>query len=161
MLSARCHLGLFLLLSLVLTSCLDDPTLDGAEDERIVQENVLDRIEAFRIRFVADCRDKVMAAAALRADSLLQVRARRIRELAGRPPRPVRPGDPPRRSLSAELPLRPLFPYEILFDTLLRDSLYQDSLLLDSIFQDSIYRDSLRLFAPPPRRPKRPGGLPQ
>ncbi|MGB3546743.1 MAG: hypothetical protein WBA17_07200, partial [Saprospiraceae bacterium] len=87
MLSARRHFMLLLLLSLALTSCLDDPTLDGEEDERIVQENVLDRIEAFRVRFVADCREKVTAAAALRADSLLQVRARRIRELAGRPPR--------------------------------------------------------------------------
>lgn len=128
----------FLLLLLV-TSC-------GSEEINVndtIAERVAERIEGFKDNFRKECREKVLEAAAARADSLLIDRARRMRVIAGRPPRPLRPGEPAPLQLKKALPLRPLFPFEIRFDTILRDSLYQDSLRLDSILL--LQLDSLRL----------------
>ena len=58
-----------------------------------------------------------------------------MRRIEGRPAKPNRPGAPPVKELSQPLPLRPLFPFEIRFDMLLRDSLFQDSLRVDSLEQ--------------------------
>lgn len=124
------------------------------DTDAAVAEMAAERLAIFRNNINNDCREEVLAAARLRADSLLVERARRMRVLAGRPPRPRRPGEPPPRELSAELPLRPLFPYEIRFDTLLRDSLYRDSIRIDSLYQqvlDSTVLDSVRRgLLPPP-----------
>ncbi|MEL7159390.1 MAG: hypothetical protein AAFN92_01420 [Bacteroidota bacterium] len=65
-----------------------------------------------------------------------------MRRIEGRPPRPHRPGEPEVKELSAPLPLRPLFPFEIRFNTLLRDSLYRDSLRIDSIGR-GLFEESL------------------
>ena len=81
------------------------------------------------------CEENIQEEALRRADSLLLDRAKRLRRIEGRPPRPRRPGEPPVRELSAPLPLRPLFPFEIRFDTLLRDSLLRDSLRQDSLLR--------------------------
>lgn len=96
-------------------------------------ENFRARAEQLTAAVLRDCREEVLAAATLRADSLLVDRANRMRRVEGRPPRPNRPGAPPVKQLTRPLPLRPLFPFEIRFDTLLRDSLYADSLRIDSI----------------------------
>ncbi len=81
------------------------------------------------------CEETIQEEALRLADSLLLDRARRQRRIEGRPPRPRRPGEPPVRELSAPLLLRPLFPFEIRFDTLLRDSMLRDSMLQDSLLR--------------------------
>ena len=91
------------------------------------------RIDALRGNLLRSCEQEIMEVAVARADSLLLDRLGRMRRIEGRPPRPDRPGAPPRRELSAPLPLRPLFPFEVRFDTLLRDSLLRDSLVRDSL----------------------------
>ncbi|PHI20180.1 hypothetical protein CEQ90_09530 [Lewinellaceae bacterium SD302] len=106
---------------------------DKTAAARIITEKMNRRVAGFRSNFHNDCQEKVLEAARARADSLLRERARRLTLLAGRPPKPRRPGAPAEKQLSRELPLRPLFPFEIRFDTLLRDSLLRDSLRLDSL----------------------------
>ena len=118
-----------LILLFGLTAC----TPDEIDSSSVVQERFERRVSSLTASFLEDCREDVLAAALLRADSLLDLRAERMRRIAGRPPRPVRPGAPPVKELSAPLPLRPLFPFEIRFDSLLRDSLFLDSLRVDSI----------------------------
>ncbi|WP_116107197.1 hypothetical protein [Lewinella sp. IMCC34191] len=103
--------------------------------EQIIEERAQLQVSVIRGNLLRACEEEVIEAARLRADSLLLDRARRMRRIAGRPPRPGRPGEPPAQELSEPLPLRPLFPFEIRFDTLLRDSLLQDSLRLDSIMR--------------------------
>lgn len=123
----------------------------------VVEEKVRERVNGFRNNFIEECHDKVIAAAQQKADSLLIERARRMRVIAGRPPRPHRPGTPPPMELEEALPLRPLFPFEIRFDTILRDSLYQDSLRLDSLYQlqlDSLRLDSLMRGLNPSVKPR-------
>ncbi|MGB3801759.1 MAG: hypothetical protein WA952_18215 [Lewinella sp.] len=106
---------------------------------QIIEERASNQVAGIRASLLRSCEDRVIEAARLRADSLLLDRARRMRRIAGRPPRPGRPGEPPPQELSEPLPLRPLFPFEIRFDTLLRDSLLLDSLQRDSIMRiDSI-----------------------
>lgn len=106
---------------------------DEIDSSRVVQERIDQRVGQLTARILKDCREEVITEALLRADSLMEIRAARLRRVAGRPPRPNRPGEPPVKELSQPLPLRPLFPFEIRFDTLLRDSLFQDSLRTDSI----------------------------
>lgn len=108
---------------------------DDRDVEGTIRRRVTERVAALTGKLRADCREAVMTLAARRADSLLIDRARRLTRLDGRPPKPQRPGAPPAKELSAPLPLRPLFPFEIRFDTLLRDSLRQDSILRDSLLQ--------------------------
>jgi hypothetical protein len=122
-------LSWLMILLVAATACTPDATDSGA----IVLENYRTRVAQLTAAIVRDCREEVIAAAILRADSLLIDRANRMRRVEGRPPRPNRPGAPPVKELSQPLPLRPLFPFEIRFDTLLRDSLYLDSLRFDSI----------------------------
>ncbi len=112
----------------------------------LIEERAAEQVAAIRANLLRDCERDVLEAAVARADSLLLDRARRMRRIEGRPPKPGRPGEPPVRELSDSLPLRPLFPFEIRFDTLLRDSLLQDSLFQDSLLQDSLLRfsDTLR-----------------
>lgn len=107
----------------------------------IIEDRAATQVAAIRANILRSCEEKIMVAATERADSLLLDRARRMRRVEDRPPRPDRPGELPPKELSKPLPLRPLFPFEIRFDTLLRDSLLQDS-----IRQDSILRDSLPLL---------------
>lgn len=119
-----------LFLALVLaTAC----TPDDVDSDAIVLEKYRTRIADLTNNLERDCQNDVMEEAIRRADSLLIDRARRMRRIEGRPPRPNRPGAPPVKELSEPLPLRPLFPFEIRFDTLLRDSLFLDSLRMDSI----------------------------
>ena len=113
------------------------------DPQQIVRERAAAQVAAIRANMLRECQEDVLEAATLRADSLLLDRARRMRRIAGRPPRPGRPGAPPEQQLSSPLPLRPLFPFEVRFDTLLRDSLLRDSLQRDSILQDSLLRDVL------------------
>ncbi|NJC27761.1 hypothetical protein [Neolewinella antarctica] len=122
------RLLVLLLLSLAVWGCKDRNPDSTAE----IQLRFDERIARLTERITGDCQKDVLELANARADSLLIQRARRMRRIEGRPPRPNRPGAPPVRELSAPLPLRPLFPFEIRFDTLLRDSLYLDSLRLDS-----------------------------
>ncbi|OAV45980.1 hypothetical protein [Lewinella sp. 4G2] len=114
-----------------LAACKERNTDSSAYIQQLFEE----RVGRLIARIEDDCREEVMRQAQLRADSLLIQRARRMKRIEGRPPRPRRPGEPPAKELSAPLPLRPLFPFEIRFDTLLRDSLLQDSLLQDSLLQ--------------------------
>lgn len=143
-----------LLLITLLVAC-------GSEDidvSKVIAEKVAERVAGFKENFRAECQDKVLEAARSRADSLLLDRARRMRVIAGRPPRPRRPGEPLPLLLKKELPLRPLFPFEIRFDTILRDSLYQDSLRLDSLLVlqlDSLRLDSINRGLRPPLKPTR------
>ncbi|CAH1001201.1 hypothetical protein LEM8419_02099 [Neolewinella maritima] len=115
------------------------------DPQLLIEERAASQIAGMRATVLRNCERDVQEAAVLRADSLLLDRARRMRRIAGRPPKPGRPGAPPVLELSEPLPLRPLFPFEIRFDTLLRDSLLRDSLLQDSLLLDSLYQDSLRL----------------
>ncbi|WP_020567094.1 hypothetical protein [Neolewinella persica] len=120
---------LVLILLVIATAC----TPEVVDSTALVYERYLERAGALTGNLLNECQDDVIEAALERADSLLIDRARRMRRIEGRPPRPNRPGAPPVQELSQPLPLRPLFPFEIRFDTLLRDSLYQDSLRWDSI----------------------------
>lgn len=120
---------LVLILAVMATAC----TPEVVDSTALVYERYLDRATTLTQNLWGDCEEDVMKDALERADSLLIDRARRMRRIEGRPPRPNRPGAPPAQELSQPLPLRPLFPFEIRFDTLLRDSLYQDSLRWDSI----------------------------
>ena len=120
---------LVLILAVMATAC----TPEVVDSTALVYEKYLDRATVLSHNLWADCQDDVIDEALKRADSLLIDRARRMRRIEGRPPRPNRPGAPPVQELSQPLPLRPLFPFEIRFDTLLRDSLYLDSLRWDSI----------------------------
>lgn len=108
---------------------------DDRDVEGVVRLRVEERTQALTDRILADCQEDILEVATKMADSLLIDRARRLSRLDGRPPKPRRPGAPPIKELSAPLPLRPLFPFEIRFDTLLRDSLRTDS-----IYQDSLQR---------------------
>jgi hypothetical protein len=130
-----------LLLFIALFAC-DPPEEDNSA---YVIEKVAERVAEFMSKFEVECKESVLVVARQRADSLLIDRARRLRLLAGRPPRPSRPGEPQALQLSNPLPLRPLFPFEIRFDTLLRDSLFQDSLRLDSLQQ--LGPDTLETFS--------------
>lgn len=144
--SKKSWLGLplgMLLLSLFVHSC-------GGGDrdvEDVIRQRVSDRTTALTNNLLEDCREDILDIAIKRADSLLIDRARRLQRMDGRPPKPRRPGAPPIKELSAPLPLRPLFPFEIRFDLVLRDSLRQDSLRLDSIdrgwLPDPVLMDSL------------------
>ena len=106
---------------------------DFNDSEPVIQRKFRERVAAIAASIERDCYEDVLAEATRIADSLIIQRARRMQRIAGRPPRPSRPGAPPAKELSSPLPLRPLFPFEIRFDTLLRDSLLLDSLRLDSI----------------------------
>lgn len=108
-------------------------TPDDADSAAVVMEKYRTRVADLTRNLERDCQKDVLEEAVRRADSLLIDRARRMRRIDGRPPRPNRPGAPPVKELSAPLPLRPLFPFEIRFDSLLRASLLQDSLRSDSI----------------------------
>ncbi len=108
-------------------------TPDDVDSEALVFEKYRIRVADLSRNLERDCQKYVLEEAIRRADSLLIDRARRMRRIEGRPPRPRRPGAPPVKELSEPLPLRPLFPFEIRFDTLLRDSLLLDSLRTDSI----------------------------
>ena len=120
-----------MMLTGLLTGCRDRRPAGEAYIESLFDE----RIDLLTAKIERQCREEVLTEAQSRADSLLIERARRMRRIDGRPPRPTRPGMPVVKVLSAPLPLRPLFPFEIRFDTLLRDSLLQDSLLRDSLLQ--------------------------
>lgn len=127
-----------LLIALVMaTAC----TPDDAGSTALVLEKYHARVADLTRNLERDCQKNVLKEAIRRADSLLIDRARRMRRIDGRPPRPNRPGAPPVKELSEPLPLRPLFPFEIRFDTLLRGSL-----LLDSLRSDSIDRGLLQLI---------------
>ena len=119
----------FALLLAVAFGCRDRDRGGAAYIDQLFAE----RVGRLVGRIESTCQDEVLELARARADRLLLDRARRMRRIGGRPPRPNRPGAPPVKELSAPLPLRPLFPFEIRFDTLLRDSLFQDSLRLDSL----------------------------
>ncbi|MBB4078922.1 hypothetical protein GGR28_001539 [Lewinella aquimaris] len=123
-----------LVLMLGVTAC----GKEEIDPRALVLERADEQVAAIRANLLRDCERDVMEAATARADSLLLDRARRMRRIAGRPPKPGRPGAPPVKELSQPLPLRPLFPFEIRFDTLLRDSLLRDSIRQDSIMQDSL-----------------------
>jgi len=126
----RYHPLTLLILALVVATACTPKVVDSAA---IVMEKYQERTAQLTENLLADCREDIMKEANRRADSLLIDRARRMRRIEGRPPRPNRPGAPPAKELSAPLPLRPLFPFEIRFDTLLRDSLLLDSLRVDSV----------------------------
>lgn len=131
-----------LMLMLFVNGCGEGETRDV---EDIIRQRVAERTAALTGNLLRDCRDEVLAVATRRADSLLIDRARRLRRLDGRPPKPRRPGEPPVKQLSSPLPLRPLFPFEIRFDIPLRDSLRQDSLRLDSIDRGLLPPEIIRL----------------
>ncbi|THH37919.1 hypothetical protein [Neolewinella litorea] len=120
-----------ILLCLLVAACRED----AIDPRQLVEKRAAEQVAAIRANLLRDCERKVLEAAVARADSLLLERARSMRRIAGRPPRPGRPGEPPPIQLSKPLPLRPLFPFEIRFDTLLRDSLFQDSLRQDSLLR--------------------------
>lgn len=129
--------------------CLHTCGKTAIDPEKVIAKIAAERIEGFRANFKAECQEQLLAAAKQRADSLILDRARRMRKLDGRPPKPLRPGELAPKVLENPLPLRPLFPFEIRFDTLLRDSLYRDSLRLDSLGSswppiDTSFRDSLQ-----------------
>ena len=105
----------------------------GGSSQAYLQQLFDERVGRLSERINRTCQEDILDVAQTRADSLLLERARRMRRIEGRPPRPNRPGEPPVKELSAPLPLRPLFPFEIRFDTLLRDSLLLDSLQRDSL----------------------------
>lgn len=123
------YVRLFLSLTLLVMSC----GADSLDKEAALKEIANERLSRIKANMLRDCREDVLVLANARADSLLLERAKKIRRLADRPPKPTRPGEPPSRSLSEALPLRPLFPYEIRFDSLLRQQLTQDSLMRDSL----------------------------
>lgn len=123
------YLPLLFILLVMATACAPD----DVDSTALVLELSRERITVLRQNLERDCQENVLEEAVRRADSLLIDRARRMRRIEGRPPRPTRPGAPPLKELSEPLPLRPLFPFEIRFDTLLRDSLLLDSLRFDSI----------------------------
>ncbi len=116
------------------------------DPQQVIEERAAEQVASIRQNLLEDCQERVITAAIARADTLLLERARRMRRIAGRPPRPGRPGEPVPQELSGPLPLRPLFPFEIRFDTLLRDSLLQDSLRQDSLLREGILPDSLPEF---------------
>lgn len=122
-------LTLLLIALMAATACAPEEV----DSDEVVLERYRERIADREAGILRDCQEDVIEEALRRADSLLLDRARRMRRIEGRPPRPDRPGAPPVKELSQPLPLRPLFPFEIRFDTLLRDSLYQDSLRTDSL----------------------------
>lgn len=130
---------LALILLVMATAC----TNRSVDSTALVAEKVAERVAALSDKLRKDCREEVIQTAALRADSLLIDRARRMRRIEGRPPKPTRPGAPPEKELSNPLPLRPLFPFEIRFDPELRDSLRLDSTLRDSLLQLGFPQDSL------------------
>ena len=120
----------WLICLVALTACGEE--LDPAP---VMERLYRQRVELLSGTTLRRCEEAIQAEALLRADSLLADRRRRLRFVEGRPPRPARPREPPVRELSAPLPLRPLFPFEIRFDSLLRDSLLQDSIRQDSILR--------------------------
>jgi hypothetical protein len=120
---------LLFILAVMATAC----TPEVVDSTALVYERYLERATVLTQNLWTDCQEDVINEALERADSLLIDRAQRMRRVEGRPPRPNRPGEPPVQELTQPLPLRPLFPFEIRFDTLLRDSLFLDSLRWDSI----------------------------
>ena len=122
---------LLLLLLLALLGCGPEE-INPAE---VIEARAREQVAGIRNTMLRRCEEDVLEAARTRADSLLLDRARRMRRIEGRPPRPGRPGEPPPQQLSKPLPLRPLFPFEVRFDSLLRDSLLQDSLRQDSLLR--------------------------
>ncbi|MCX8212882.1 MAG: hypothetical protein OTI34_17665 [Lewinella sp.] len=124
------HLFILLLIALVTaTAC----TPDDVDSTAFVMEKYRARVADLTGNLKRDCQEDVFKEAIRLADSLLIDRARRMRRIDGRPLRPNRPGAPPVKELSEPLPLRPLFPFEIRFDTILRYNMLLDSLHSDSI----------------------------
>lgn len=117
---------------------------DDRNVEEVIRQRANERIAGLTANYLEDCEEDILEVATQRADSLLIERSRKMSRIEGRPPRPPRPGEPPVKELSAPLPLRPLFPFEIRFDTLLRDSLYADSIRVDSIERELLI-DSILL----------------
>lgn len=130
----RFSLSLLVILCVILPGC-GDTANDPTDTEAVIQQKFAERVALLVGNIQNKCREEALAIAEDRADSLLLDRAGRRKRLDGRPPRPVRPGRPVVRELSEPLPLRPLFPFEIRFDTLLRDSLLLDSLVRDSVLR--------------------------
>ena len=136
MIGKPARLTQWLLLSVALTvwSCQPDLT-DSSE---VMEARFLDRTQALTGKVLNGCREDILKASLLRADSLIAARNNKLRRVEGRPPRPFRPGAPPPKQLSAALPLRPLFPFEVRFDTLLQQQLLQDSLRTDSLSREML-----------------------
>lgn len=128
--TVKYHPLTLLLIALVMATACSPEEIDSGQ---IVLERYRERVAGRKADLLKDCQEDVIEEASRRADSMLLDRAARMRRVEGRPPRPNRPGTPPVKELSQPLPLRPLFPFEIRFDTLLRDSLFQDSLRTDSL----------------------------
>ena len=58
---------------------------------RLVEEELTRQLTSRRRRFEAKCRERVLEAAVIVADSIILERAYDTRDTTGRPPRPIRP----------------------------------------------------------------------
>lgn len=91
MMKAAYFLPLFVLFLIVCWGFQEIPTKTRAQ---LVEEEVARQLTSRRARFEQKCREDVLLAAAVVADSIILERAYETRDTTGRPPRPNRPVRP-------------------------------------------------------------------
>ena len=115
------------LLVIGLSACLSDQEYTEEEVEQLMQAELDRRITNFRVVRARRCRDELLEAAVILADSILLVESRASVKEPGRPPRLERPE---LRKPKDSLPIAPLFRKDSLIplpDTSLRRSDTSDS----------------------------------
>ncbi|MCB0639024.1 MAG: hypothetical protein KDC54_20485 [Lewinella sp.] len=96
-----------LLVATLLAGCESATAVDV---DQVIEDNVEERLAAFRAVLEDRCREQAVEEAGLLADSIILERARLNRDTTGRPPRPHRPDMPELLTIDDSVfQLRPLF----------------------------------------------------
>ncbi len=82
---------------------------DNAVREQVIQQQVEERVERYKIEKLNSCRQKVLKRAGVIVDSILLVEARLKRDTSGKPPIPDKPELPNIVPIKDTLPIRPFF----------------------------------------------------
>lgn len=90
-------------------ACQSDADRIAARQAAIEQE-VARKLEAFRTIKEKNCREEVLAAASLIADSIIITNARMQLDTTLKPAKPFKPEQPTLQTLIDSVPVKPLFP---------------------------------------------------
>lgn len=107
---------LFLLGTIVIVSCFgfQKEKSKEAEIQVLIDAKVAEKVEAFRIKRLAKCRERVLKRAGELADSIIMAKAKSttIIDDASRPTPPERPTRPPIKTPIDTTPVEPFFPVD-------------------------------------------------
>jgi len=96
------------LLFVAASACQNEADRLAARQNAIEQE-VANKLETFRKIKAQNCRDEVLTAASLIADSLIIANARMQLDTTFKPPKPFKPEQPTLQTLIDSVPVKPLF----------------------------------------------------